>query len=86
MTVQQPTLVSLLERAATDPGFLEQLAADPLTTTLAAGVQLSATDIKAWLALDAATDAELLEVLRTRIRRSVRPDDDAACACACNYE
>src|SRR5438105_634067 len=74
MAIQRATLASLLERAAAEPSFLEQLAADPLGTVQAAGVEVSAADIKAWLALDAATDAELLDVLRVRIRPSIQAD------------
>jgi hypothetical protein len=86
MAIQRATLVSLLERAAAEPSFLKKLAADPLGTAHAAGVELSAADIKAWLALDAATDAELVEVLRMRMRPSANPDDVTGCACACDYE
>jgi hypothetical protein len=76
-------MLSLLDRAMADPEFLSELASDPLGTAQAAGVELSATELKHMLGMPDMTDAELVEVLRTRIlqRRGVSCGD---CDCDCD--
>jgi hypothetical protein len=78
MTSRQESLQSVLDRAAADPGFLAELAAQPLETVLAAGVQVSTAELKQLLSLAGATDAELLEVLRVRVAHTA-VDDSAGC-------
>jgi hypothetical protein len=63
-------MLGLLDRALTDAAFLEALAADPLGTAQAAGVAVSARELKLMLGMPEATDQELVEMLRTRIIRS----------------
>ena len=70
MMDHQATLRSLLDRATTDPEFLEMLAEDPLKATLDAGVQLSSSDLKRLLGLSGATDMELVEVIQARVINS----------------
>ena len=78
MAMRQESLRSVLDRAAEDRDFLAQLAARPLETALAAGVQISTADLKQLLSLAGATDAELLEVLRVRIAGATA-DDSPGC-------
>jgi hypothetical protein len=66
MAVHRETMISLLDRAMADPGFLSELARDPLGTAQAAGVELSAAELKSMLGMPGMTDAELVEVLRAR--------------------
>jgi hypothetical protein len=70
LTDQTDSILRLLDRAAADPSFLARLSADPLGQAAAAGIRVSAADLKELLGLPGATDAELVEVLRTRITRS----------------
>ena len=66
---QQPPLKlqQLLDKAASDPAFLQQLSADPLGAAKTAGVQLDATHLKALLGMPQASDAELVDTLRARV-------------------
>jgi hypothetical protein len=72
-------LVALLDQAMTDPAWRRALLADPLGTTYAAGVRLTAADLKHLLGLPGATDLELLEVLRVRLAQR------AALNCGCGH-
>lgn len=72
-------LDELLSRAQTDPGLLQALAADPLGTAVAAGVEVTATDVKAMLGISGATDSELVEVLRQRLTHGLRRDGCGLC-------
>jgi hypothetical protein len=78
MTTRQDSLLGVLDRAGADPGFLAELAAQPLQTMLAAGVRISTADLKQLLSIEGATDAELLEVLRVRLAHTTA-DDSAGC-------
>ena len=62
-------LQGVLDHALADPLFLDELAARPLETAVAAGVTLTAADLKEILDVPAATDRELVEMLRVRIHR-----------------
>jgi len=57
----------LLDKAASDPAFMEQIREDPLGAARNEGVQLSSEQIKHMLGMPGATDAELIEVLRSRV-------------------
>jgi hypothetical protein len=74
---QKTAIIALLDRAATEPAFLAALATDPLGTAVASGVRVTATDLKALLGLPAATDQELVEVVRARIAAT----HGASCGC-----
>jgi hypothetical protein len=50
----------------------------------AAGACFSGEDVKQWLSLAGASDAELVEVLRARIVKATL-DDNAGCGCSCAY-
>ncbi len=65
--VGREQLARLLERALADADFLAALAADPLGTALAAGVRVTAADVKALLGMPEATDQEMVEVVRARL-------------------
>ena len=60
-------LQQLLDRAATDPVLLERLGKDPLGTVRAEGVQINTRHLKHLMGMPDATDAELIEVLRSRM-------------------
>lgn len=72
-------LVALLDRAMGDPAWRRALLADPLGTAYAAGVRLTAADLKHLLGLPDATDLELLEVLHARLAQR------AALNCGCGH-
>jgi hypothetical protein len=67
MAVVLEALTNLLDRAATDPALLTELAADPLEVARRFDVRVTAADVKGLLGLSGATDAELVEVLRARL-------------------
>jgi hypothetical protein len=81
MAHQQVSVLSVLNRAAVDPVFLRDLAADPLGTAAAAGVQVSAADLKSLLSVPAATDEELVELIRVRVARAAdaQMEDSPGC-------
>jgi hypothetical protein len=64
------TLLDLLDEAIDNPELVRLWAADPLGTARAAGVELSTEDLKRMLGIAGATDAELIEVLRVRLRHT----------------
>jgi hypothetical protein len=80
MLAVQQSLATLLTRAADDPELLAALAADPLGAAYRAGVRVTAADFKQLVGLPGATDAELIEVLRTRLAR--RDDGCGGCEIA----
>ena len=57
----------LLDRAASDPALLQRLAADPLGTAKAEGVDIDARHIKAMLGMPDVSDQEIVDVLRSRV-------------------
>lgn len=63
----------LLDRAASDPAFMQQLSDDPLGTAKAAGVQVNSDHLKHLLDMPGASDQELVEVLRTRVSHAGAP-------------
>ena len=69
MAANQPPLKiqQLLDRAANDPALLQRLAADPLGTAQAEGLNLSAGHIKGLLGMPDASDQEIVDVLRSRV-------------------
>lgn len=68
MATAQEAVQQLLERALSDPAYLQQVMADPLGTARAAGIRVTTADLKRWLHLpEGTTDAELLELLRARL-------------------
>lgn len=66
---QQPPLKlqQLLDKAASDPAFLQRLSDDPLGTAQAEGVQVDAKHLKALLGMQQASDSELVDALRARV-------------------
>ena len=74
---QKNLIGGLLDRASAEPSFLAELTADPFGTAAAAGVRVTASDLKTLLGLPGATDQELVEVLRTRILAA----HHASCGC-----
>jgi len=60
-------LQAIVERAATDPDFVKQLAADPLAAAHEAGVRITPNDLKMVLGMPEASDQELVEALQSRI-------------------
>jgi len=64
------TVLRLLDRAAAEPAFREQLLLDPLGVAWAHGVRVSISDLKLWLRIPEATDAEALELLKARLARA----------------
>ena len=75
MATTRETVLRLLDRALADPALLQRLMADPLGVARAEGVQVTTADLKRWLRLPAASDEELLEVLRGRLERLSRAED-----------
>jgi hypothetical protein len=73
---QKVTLLTLLDRAASDPEFLAALAANPLETALAAGLRFTAADLKRILDIAAASDYDLVEMLQMRLQQKPR-----SCGC-----
>ena len=66
---QQPPLKlqQLLDRASNDPDLMQRLAADPLGTAEAEGVDIDVRHLKAMLGMHEASDQELVSVLRERV-------------------
>jgi hypothetical protein len=67
---QLEIIPAILHRAANDPAFLEQFAADPLGVLVANGAKLPLSTIKYVLGMPAATDQEIVEVLLIRTEHS----------------
>ena len=83
-----PRLQQLLDRAAADPDYLQQLSADPLGTARAAGLEVNAQHLKHLVGLPDATDAELVDVLRQRVSHGACDFSNLGCGeCSqiCNY-
>ena len=74
---QAETVLGLLDRAAEDSVLLQALATDVLDVARAAGVRISAADLKTMLGIPEATDRELVEVLRARLNQA----QGASCGC-----
>jgi len=64
---QATDLQKIVERAATDPDFVKQLAADPLEAAHEAGVRITPHELKMVLGMPDASDQELVEALQSRI-------------------
>ncbi len=68
MSVTNLTIFDVLDRAAVDREFLARLAAAPLETAANLGVEIHPGEWKLILGIPGATDEDLIEVLRNRIR------------------
>ncbi len=67
-------VVDLIDRAATDPGFLMDLQRDPLGATRAAGFAVSHAELRDMLAMPGAPDGQIAEVLQARLSYSSKSD------------
>ena len=83
MTTDQPPLriQQLLDRAASDPALLQRLAADPLGTAKAEGVDLDAQHIRHMLGMPDASDQEVVDVLRNRVSHAASSCGTCSVAC-----
>jgi hypothetical protein len=70
--------------ASTVGSATDSVNGDVIAALQAAGACFSGEDVKQWLSLAGASDAELVEVLRARIVKATL-DDDAGCGCSCAY-
>jgi hypothetical protein len=61
------TVQQIIDRAAADPDFRTALANDPLGAAADAGFNISADDVRAFLGRPDASDAEIVEELRSRM-------------------
>jgi len=80
-----PTLASFLNDAINAGVAHSSGYDDPINALTAAGVRITGADVKQWLGLANASDAELIEVLRGRIVRAALNDGDSGCGCSCIY-
>lgn len=85
MREAKTSLPEVLAQASASAAVRAALARDALAALTEAGVHVSGDDVKSWLGLEDALDAELVEVLRARIVGSALADADASCGCSCAY-
>lgn len=62
-----PSIIDLIDRAATDPAFLARLRKDPFGTAKAEGFDVSHDDARKLLGMPTASAGELAEALQERL-------------------
>src|SRR5581483_1997478 len=67
-----PEILDLVDRAASDPDFLQRLRRDPYGTARGAGVDVSHGALSEFLGTGGASEAEVAEALQSRLSYSLK--------------
>jgi hypothetical protein len=84
VAIRERTLLDLLDKAAGDRDFLRRLSEQPLETAHIEGVEIHSGELKVVLGIPGASDDELVEVLRVRLRNA--SDGCDPCDEDCNFD